>query len=322
MEKFYQCDELFCPEKSAGQRPVQADDNLKTMGVNVEIGERRKVELYNSRINRKTFEVVRTPPKNTKGQKDLLATQQGPDNSPDGGKNHETSSTNQQNGGSPFYSKGSSQGDKSHVSSSGSLSGGNSQIKASRLKGSIDSTGRENTEIQTGGGADFHTNLALLNKQNSRMGFPTRKLNPSKKRVQPIRPSLGSSRGQSPGGSFGSSGKKAKKPKSFLSKLASSLGFGRYFGTPGKRSSSYQKRGYNYGRSGLKTKNFHKREKLKTPSDILKERFNRQFKRGLANSLEFETSKTSIFQKMCEHYDNYTRANNIPDSRRFCPKSQ
>lgn len=326
IEDFYQCDDLLCPKESVGRHLQIVDTDLKAIGVNEEIGNRRKIELYNKKINRKPFELIRNPvikingenvsggsgndpmgvDGGTNNQNDLLATQK--DNSPDGD--------------SSFYSKESSPGNKSHISSS--LSGGNSsQIRYSRLKGSISSgTGGQNTKIRTGGGANTHINLALLNKQNSKMGFPTKSPNSLKKRDQSARPSLGSSRGQSLGGEAGASGRKTKKPKSFLSRLANRLGFGRYFGTPGRRGASYQKKGYNYGRSGSKTNNFYEREKLKTPSDILKERFNRQFKRGLANNLEFETPKTSIFQKMCEHYDNYTRANNIPDNQRFCPKSQ
>ncbi len=208
--------------------------------------------------------------------------------------------------------------------------GNPSQIKGSRLKGSIHGVSQQAGDIHTEGGANSYTNLAFLNKQNrlTILKDNTDSNNNTKRRGgQALRASRpgGSFRSKSPSlgkGSVSRSGK-TQKPKGFFSKLASSLGLGRYFGSTGSRRSggSYHGSGtYNNQRKREALAQNQNKEKLKTPADILRERFNRHMKRGVAHSLEFETPKTSLFQKMCEHYDHYTRTNNIPDNRKYCPQ--
>ena len=336
---FYECDELFCPENkesvhSRSETSI-ADAALKNVGITKE--KRRQVQLYN-RANRISFQRVRTPPEGA--GKSLEVTAQGEpeklsDDLPTVQANHEVPlpAASRQERESQFYSKrGSSKGSSggSGINSHGGRSGGAnysgigrgnlSSVKGSRLRGSLKNTGGQNMDIRTGGGANSYTNPAFLNQQN-KMGASKKDFNDPQKGGQAVKASLsGSSGGQLPGNS-GSSVSQSKKPKSFLSKLAKRLGLGRYFGASGsQRSRSYGRRSYSYGKKGGRRSQARREEKLKTPSDILKERFNRYFKRGLANNLEFESPGTSIFQKMCEHYDNYTRDNNIPDNRRSCPR--
>ena len=113
-----------------------------------------------------------------------------------------------------------------------------------------------------------------------------------------------------------------RRRKGFLSKLASKVGLGRYFGGgSGGGSSGNFYRGKSSGQGKLKTASKASKGRLKSPEDILRENFNRNMRRrNLANSPEFGSSRTSLFQNICEHYDNYARSHSIPDNRKHCPR--
>ena len=197
-----------------------------------------------------------------------------------------------------------------------------SPVKGSRIRGSLGQVGRADREIRTGGGANNSSvNLALLNQRNKMRALKEDSGRALGKRGQ-TRMKLPWLALQESGsiGFWNLRGKNRKTKERSSFKNSNETCFGRYFGSPGRQRRSFPRRRNNnsYVRTG--GNRFSRKEKLKTPSDILKERFNRAFKRGLANKTEFEDSRTSIFQKMCEHYDNYTRVNKIPDNRRSCPR--
>ena len=196
-----------------------------------------------------------------------------------------------------------------------------SQIRASRLNGSIPPINQQNNQIDSGGGADSYMAQSALMNRGNRLDLTNNTQNRNKNKRGQALGRTSPPQGSSPDRSSGHSAKRKTKKKSLLSRIATSLGFGKYFGSSGnqRHSGRYNRRNYNYQKNNRRIQK-NSSGQLKTPSDILKERLNRKFKRGLANQLEFETSRTSLFQKMCEHYNNYTRKNNIPDSRRHCPK--
>ena len=194
---------------------------------------------------------------------------------------------------------------------------------SSSIKGSL-SVVSQSGDIRTRGGGHSYTNLALLNKRNR--GVPGGVNKGGGNDQSGSAPGFGSSGSgglSSGGGSVSHLGEKAKKKKGLLSKFANKLGLGRYFGGGGGRNSgNFRSRRSLYHRGKIKTaKKSQKDGRLKSPEDIIRESFRRNLrKRNLANSLEFEGSQTSLFQKICEHYDSYARSQNTPDNRKHCPR--
>lgn len=320
VDHFYDCDELLCMKQDGTYKDTDIDQPASNIGFQID-KDKNKIENVNS------IKFVISKPEVRKGDAETridssvgnqVDTSQEVEETNPGDSLRDSSQASHWPTGS---SRGASQQTGSSQNFLGLGSGGNSRVSGTSSKGSLPRVGPVG-DIRTGGGVQSSLNPALLNRQNRGIpgGIRGRKNN-QRKGSSPRFASSGrggSFSGDSPSPSEKATGKK----KSFLSKLANRLGLSRYFGGGGSRSSRnfYRRRGYNHGT--MKTANKNQREgKLKKPSDIIRENFYKNFrKRGLANSLEFENSQTSLFQKVCEHYDNYARSQNIPDNRKHCPR--
>lgn len=324
--EFYDCDELFCMEKDGSYLETPIDGMAPSIGFKID---KEKTGIQN--VNDIKFELPLG--KSTHGQtgRDAGTRFTSANISDDSADNNDLGVTETETnpgdssqashwsagsrGGNAFQQSGGSQG------FSGLGSGGSSQVSASSLKGSLPGSGQVG-DIRSGGGAAHHSsslNPALLNRRNRGIpgGVGSQKKGSSPKMAHAGRGGSFPGRASSPGRESQSTGKK----RGFLSKLANKLGLGRYFGGGGGRNfrGSYGRKKYNFRRN----ENIKKTQagRLKSPKDIIRESFNKNFRqRGLANSLEFEGSRTSLFQKICEHYDNYAKSQNIPDNRKHCPR--
>ena len=119
---------------------------------------------------------------------------------------------------------------------------------------------------------------------------------------------------------------KKGKAKAVTAKKGRSLGL-RFFGSPGSRYRGSRRRSLvrNQKRQVIKKKSSkmmaqQARSSLKLPRDLLKRNFNKKFRRRTANNLELNGPNTSLFQKVCEHYDHFTKIHGIPDYQRRCQK--
>ena len=148
----------------------------------------------------------------------------------------------------------------------------------------------------------------------------------SKQRGQAIRPSHRNSPLSRASRSMPSREERGKT-KTVSGKRKKSLGSPRFFGSPGSRYRSSSRRSFGRNQNGqtikkkkLPNKAQQARRSLKLPPDLLKRNFNRKYRRRTADNSEINGPETSLFQKVCEHYDHFTRTHGILDYQRRCQK--
>ena len=307
-KSFYDCDELFCVKDDGSDKKALIDDIALQIGfekvqndLKFDIGQSSQRPEGKAGINTAGVETDESP---TSGTADNSGTGENPQDSSQasGWGSGSGGASSAQTGGSQFSATGAAGGQVSGSKVGGTSLGGVNEAKKIRIEG---------------GGA-YSSNLASLNRRNR--GEPG---GTPKNRGSGGTPVYASSGSGGPGGGAGShSGRTGKKKKGFLSKLAGKLGLGRYFGGgSGGGSSGNFYRGKTYNRRKLKTASKGQAKgRLKSPADILRENFRRNLRRRIANSPEFGSSQISLFQNICEHYDNYARSHSIPDNRKHCPR--
>ena len=324
ISEFYNCDELFCPNKDGSNDKASVDDlalriGFEKMDKNIKF----HIPFRQSQRTGKSSEFT------TADHQDTDSSLGSEGDSPQVGDNpyDPQSSPQVQASGYGPGSSGAGGGSSRQMGHSRSFSGlsrsGVSKAGSSSIKGSLSGVGQSG-DIRTRGGGRSYTNLALLNRRNR--GVPGGGVSKGGGNDQSgSTPGFGSSGSgglSSGGGSPSHLGEKTKKKKGLLSKLAGKLGLGHYFGSGKRRNSGNFRSRRNYHRGKIKTAKKSQRDgRLKSPEDIIRESFRKNLRRrNLANSLEFEGSQTSLFQKICEHYDSYARSQNIPDNRKHCPR--
>ena len=321
IKSFYDCDELFCVDKNDGsykKNPNDIDDFVPQIGFK-RVEERVKFDIgQNSQ---------RSEGKNGEG----ITTVGVPDESPtsDTVENPETAGEDPQDpakaqaSGWGSGSGGGSQAQGARGSRFSAMGAAGGQVRGSKVGGTSLGGVNEAKKIRIEGGGAYSSNLASLNRSNRGEpgGTPGNGGNQRGGGPPSVAPSGSGGLGGSASGAHSSNTGK-KKEKGFLSKLASKVGLGRYFGGgSGGGSSGNFYRGKSSGQGKLKTASKASKGRLKSPEDILRENFNRNMRRrNLANSPEFGSSRTSLFQNICEHYDNYARSHSIPDNRKHCPR--
>ena len=103
-----------------------------------------------------------------------------------------------------------------------------------------------------------------------------------------------------------------------LAAIANGMGKDNFLGTDGAKGSKRRGSRYSRKRSKLKKGNTQTASLDPNMRNMLKNGMS-QF-RGLASKLEFSSANSSLFGKMCSHYDSYARANRIPNDRSRCPQ--
>ncbi len=312
---FTQCDELFCPKEDSV-------DEVDSLAAN--IGIQRKTEARNIRFDipsesrsiKATATAAGTQNTNTDPPQDTAE-------NPGTEENPQDSAQAQASGWGSGSGAGGSQAQGAGGSRFSAMGAAGGQVRGSKVGGTSLGGVNEAKKIRIEGGGAYSSNLASLNRSNRGEPGGTSGNGGNQRGGGPpsVAPSGSGGLGGSASGAHSSNTGK-KKEKGFLSKLASKVGLGRYFGGgSGGGSSGNFYRGKSSGQGKLKTASKASKGRLKSPEDILRENFNRNMRRrNLANSPEFGSSRTSLFQNICEHYDNYARSHSIPDNRKHCPR--
>ncbi len=328
IKRFYDCDELFCVDKNDGSYK-KAPNDIDAFGSQeywiserVEVPRAIKFDIgqNSQRSEEKIGEGITTAGVET----DENPTSDTAENPETAGEDPQDPAQAQASGwGSGSGAGGGSQAQGAGGSRFSAMGAAGGQVRGSKVGGTSLGGVNEAKKIRIEGGGAYSSNLASLNRSNRGEPGGTSGNGGNQRGGGPpsVAPSGSGGLGGSASGAHSSNTGK-KKRKGFLSKLASKVGLGRYFGGgSGGGSSGNFYRGKSSGQGKLKTASKTSKGRLKSPEDILRENFNRNMRRrNLANSPEFGSSRTSLFQNICEHYDNYARSHSIPDNRKHCPR--